>query len=82
MTPSRPGAFVVNMVFAQRDGDYFASELAPSALLHFWSLAVEEQFYLIWPLILMVVVRVRSGKRTALIATIGVLWTASFWRRS
>jgi peptidoglycan/LPS O-acetylase OafA/YrhL len=72
------GAFVVNMVFARRDGDYFASELAPSPLLHFWSLAVEEQFYLVWPLILMVVVRMRSGKRTALIATIGVLWVASF----
>jgi peptidoglycan/LPS O-acetylase OafA/YrhL len=72
------GGFFVNMVFAHRDGDYFASELAPSPLLHFWSLAVEEQFYLVWPLILLVVVRVRSGKRSALIATIGVLWAVSF----
>jgi peptidoglycan/LPS O-acetylase OafA/YrhL len=72
------GAFVANIVFAQRDGDYFASELSPSPLLHFWSLAVEEQFYLVWPMILLVVVRVRSGKRTALIWTIGVLWAASF----
>ena len=43
------GVFVVNFVFAGRFGDYFAAQLAeaqPSALLHYWSLAVEEQFYL------------------------------------
>ena len=38
-----------------RLGDYFASQLGrtPSPLLHFWSLAVEEQFYLFWPLALL-----------------------------
>ena len=48
------GGFVVNFVFAGRLGDYFASQLGqtPSPLLHFWSLAVEEQFYLFWPLAL------------------------------
>jgi peptidoglycan/LPS O-acetylase OafA/YrhL len=48
------GAFVINIVFARRLGDYFASQLGqtPSPLLHFWSLAVEEQFYLFWPLAL------------------------------
>jgi peptidoglycan/LPS O-acetylase OafA/YrhL len=71
-------AFVANMVFARQDGDYFAAELAPSPLLHFWSLSVEEQFYLIWPVILLCVLRVRSGRRTALIGTIGALWVLSF----
>ena len=49
------GGFVVNFVFAGRLGDYFASQagLTPSPLLHFWSLAVEEQFYLFWPLALL-----------------------------
>lgn len=49
------GGFVINFVFAARLGDYFASQLGrtPSPLLHFWSLAVEEQFYLFWPLALL-----------------------------
>src|SRR5512141_947228 len=49
------GGFVINIVFAARLGDYFASQLGrtPSPLLHFWSLAVEEQFYLFWPLTLL-----------------------------
>ena len=38
--------YVVNRVFADRSVDYLAEDLDPSPVLHFWSLAVEEQFYL------------------------------------
>ena len=72
------GLFVVNFVFAGREGDYFAAELAPSPLLHFWSLAVEEQFYVIWPIVLLTVVRVGRRRTPALLALIGGLWVASF----
>ena len=34
-----------------RGGDYFAATGAPSPLQHTWSLGIEEQFYLIWPLV-------------------------------
>jgi peptidoglycan/LPS O-acetylase OafA/YrhL len=40
-----------NVHFSQ-EVDYFAQGLSPSPLLHTWSLGVEEQFYLLWPLLL------------------------------
>jgi len=40
---------VGNVRFALEAGDYFASVAAPSPFLHYWSLGVEEQFYLLWP---------------------------------
>lgn len=42
-------AFMANIHFAMDAVDYFNSE-APSPLQHYWSLSVEEQFYLVWPL--------------------------------
>ena len=35
------------------DGSYFTGPSDQLPLLHFWSLAVEEQFYMIWPLVLL-----------------------------
>jgi peptidoglycan/LPS O-acetylase OafA/YrhL len=45
--------YVSNLRFALQATDYLASDLAPSPLLHFWSLGVEEQFYLFWPALLL-----------------------------
>ncbi len=41
--------FVGNVRLAREGTDYFTADLPPSPVQHFWSLAVEEQFYVVWP---------------------------------
>ncbi|WP_089158095.1 acyltransferase family protein [Micromonospora sp. NBS 11-29] len=48
-------AYLMNWHLADRSVDYLAGGQPPSILQHYWSLAVEEQFYLIWPLLLILV---------------------------
>jgi len=54
--------FGANVHFARVGTDYFAQDDPPSPFQHFWTLAVEEQFYLAWPFLLaaaLLVLRVR-----------------------
>ena len=46
------GLYVQNWNLAWTSVDYLASTDPPSALQHYWSLSVEEQFYLVWPLLI------------------------------
>ena len=48
--------FGTNFHFAAKGG-YFDDPIAAQPLLHTWSLAIEEQFYVVWPLILLAIVR-------------------------
>ncbi len=41
--------FGANVHFAREGSDYFEQGQPPSPVLHFWTLSVEEQFYLVWP---------------------------------
>ena len=71
--------YVVNWVFASRETDYLASDVLPSPVQHFWSLAVEEQFYVIWPLLLIVLALVfRRPSRRVVALALGILAGSSF----
>jgi peptidoglycan/LPS O-acetylase OafA/YrhL len=68
--------FVSNWVFALQANDYFAMDVASSPVLHFWSLSVEEQFYVFWPL-LMIVVALISRRRAVVLAVLAIPVVAS-----
>ncbi|MCJ7673232.1 MAG: acyltransferase [Acidimicrobiia bacterium] len=59
-------AYVTNWRFVFSHQSYFDQFGVPSPLRHMWSLAIEEQFYLVWPLIVYGVLRWRRGSVRAL----------------
>jgi peptidoglycan/LPS O-acetylase OafA/YrhL len=56
-------AYVSNIRFALSGTDYLASAETPSPFQHLWSLAVEEQFYLLWPALILAVTWRRFSPR-------------------
>lgn len=63
-------AFFYSNYFFMFDAGYFAAPSETKPLLHIWSLAVEEQFYILFPLYLYAVLRLR--RRTAVFLTIAL----------
>ncbi|MCW2494332.1 acyltransferase family protein [Jatrophihabitans sp.] len=56
--------FAANVHFSNIGTDYFQSTEPPSIVQHFWSLAVEEQYYVVWPIVVLLIVGI-FGRRQA-----------------
>jgi len=71
--------FFANIHFAHIGTDYFAASQPPSPVQQFWSLSVEEQFYVIWPLVSLTLlgVTLRSASRSYLKPSLARLGVAS-----
>jgi len=69
--------YVTNWWFVAKGQSYFGGTGRPSLLLHLWSLAVEEQFYLVWPAFLMVALGRLPGAAHA--ERVRALWRAVGW---
>lgn len=70
--------FGANLLFAQRGTDYLASSLPPSPLQHYWSLSVEEQFYAVWPVLVVVAAAGTAFVRRRLGLVLGGIVVVSF----
>ena len=70
-------AYITNWHLIAGDQSYFETIGRPSLFLHLWSLAIEEQFYLLWPLVLAVLLM--AGRRTGLALTLVGAIGSAIW---
>jgi len=68
--------YISNYLFAFWNNDYQNQGVTPSPFIHFWSLAVEEQFYLFWPIALFVLYK--FGQRRGVFIGIASIGAVSF----
>jgi peptidoglycan/LPS O-acetylase OafA/YrhL len=76
--------YVANWRFIQQGNDYFATDVDKSPFLHFWTLGIEEQFYVGFPLLILLLHR--SARKWALFAGLSAVFVLSlgaqlYWAR-
>ncbi len=74
--------YVQNWALAADSVDYLAAENDPSTVQHYWTLSIEEQFYLVWPLLVLLstvaALRLRRSHRGTVALVLGTATVASF----
>ncbi len=69
--------YMANWRFLGEQNDYFARDSAPSPFLHFWSLSIEEQFYIVFPLLLVLLWQLSKSWQPALVLGMAGLFACS-----
>ena len=74
--------YVSNWWYVLHHRSYFAAAGRPEPLQHLWSLAVEEQFYLVWPLVLAILLTVRARLRVITVVALAGALGSALWMRA
>ena len=75
---SAASIFIANLVYWKETG-YFDTAAEYKPLIHLWSLGVEEQFYIVWPVMLWVAAKIRRGFWWILTLSIAASFCFNLW---
>ncbi len=71
--------FVANWWFIIGDAGYWDQFVVPSPFEHVWSLAIEQQFYVVWPLVVVLVYRGARSLDRLLVVTVTLVGASTLW---